>query len=137
MKKAIAAVRNALGIRRRRRLLPRGPKPAPGSKIINGNLRMNVVEEMSPQLWAWLQNLGWRKAIYKHDRRKYDEIPMDWVFELNRAPAEEWDKMLMSGTAAARGHGPRRSVKFRAKSWNAPDLDDLSDSDRVFERVRD
>jgi hypothetical protein len=137
MKKAIAAVRNALGIRRRRRLLSRGPKPAPGSKLINGNLRMGVLEEMSPQLWAWLLNLGWRKAIYKHDRRKYYEIPMEWVVELNRAQAEQWEQMLISGTAAARGHGPLPHVKLRAKGWHAPDLDDPSDPDRVFERVRD
>jgi hypothetical protein len=42
MTNAIAAVRSALGIRRHRRRLPRGPQPAPGcmifrSKDVGGN----------------------------------------------------------------------------------------------------
>ena len=132
MKNAIAAVRNALGIRRRRRLLPRGPKPAAGNKIINGNLRIGVLEEMSPELWTWLQNLGWRKSSYKSDRRKYYEIPVEWVAELNRAPAVQWDEVLISGTASARGRGPLPRVRFRA-----PDLLADADADSVLERVRD
>ena len=60
---------------------------------------------MSPELWAWLLNLGWRKAMYKYDRRRYAEIPVQWAVELNRAPAEQWDKMLScrnSGGARSR-----------------------------------
>ena len=131
MTNAIAAIRNALGIRRHRRRLPRGPQPAPGSKIINGNLRMEVLDGMSPPLWAWLLNLGWRKAMYKYDRRRYAEIPVQWVAELNRAPADQWDKMLASGTAAARGQGPLPPFRSQAVGWNAPDLDYLSDSQRM------
>jgi hypothetical protein len=129
---AIAAVRNAFGIRTRRRLLPRGPKPAPGCKIIKGDLRMEVVDGMSPELWTWLSNLGWRKAMYKYDRRRYDEIPVQWAVELNRAPAEQWDRMLTSGTAAARGQGPLPPFRSQAVGWNAPDLEYLSDSDRAI-----
>lgn len=131
MKNPIAALRNALGIRTRRRLLPRGPKPAPGAKIINGSLRMDVLEGMSPELWVWLSNLGWRKAMYKYDRRKYDEIPVQWAAELNLAPAEQWDRMLTAGTAAARGRGPLPPFRSQAVGWNAPDLNYLSDSDRM------
>ena len=131
MKNAIAAVRNALGIRTRRRVLPRGPQPAVESRIIKGDLRMDVREGMSPELWAWLSNLGWRKAMYKYDRRKYDEIPVAWVDELYRAPAAEWDKTITAGTAAARGRGPLPPARFHAAGWNAPDLDYLSDSDRM------
>ena len=76
MTNPIAAIRNALGIRRHRRRLPRGPQPAPGCMIVNGDVRMEVLEGMSPQLWAWLLNLGWRKAMYKYDRRRYAEIPV-------------------------------------------------------------
>ena len=131
MKNLIAAVRNALGIRKRRRLLPRGPQPAPGSKIINGTLRMDVLEGMSPELWVWLSNLGWRKSMYKYDRRKYDEIPVQWATELNLAPTEQWDKTLTAGAAAARGHGPLPPYRSQAVGWNAPDLNYLSDSDRM------
>jgi hypothetical protein len=136
MKNAIAAlrnkVRNAFGIRARRRRLPRGPLPAPGLKIVNGDLRMEVVEGMSPALWEWLLNLGWRKAMYKYDRRKYDEIPAAWVIELTRAPADQWDKMLASGTAAARGKGPLPPFRSQSVGWNAPDVEYLSDSDRAI-----
>ena len=128
---AIAALRNALGIRSHRRRLPRGPQPAPGSLIINGDLRMEVVEGMPPQLWAWLLNLGWRKSMYKYDRRRYAEIPVQWVAELNRAPAEEWDRTLASATASARGKGPLPPFRSQAVGWNAPDLDYLSDSQRM------
>jgi hypothetical protein len=128
---AFAAVRNALGIRTRRRRLPRGPQPAPGSMIISGDVRMEVVEGMSPQLWAWLLNLGWRKAMYKYDRRRYAEIPVEWAAELNRAPAEQWDRMLAAGTAAARGEGPLPPFRSQAAGWNAPDLNYLSDSQRM------
>jgi len=131
MNNAIAAIRNALGIRKHRRRLPRGPQPAPGSMIINGDLRMEVLEGMSPQLWAWLLNLGWRKAMYKYDRRRYAEIPSQWVAELNRAPSEQWDRMLASGTAAARGQGPLPPFRSQSVGWNAPDLDFLSDSQRM------
>jgi hypothetical protein len=131
MKNTIEAVRNLFGIRTRRRLLPRGPQPAPGSKIINGNLRMEVLEGLSPQLWTWLSNLGWRKAMYKYDRRKYDEIPVEWAGELYRAPADQWDKTLSAGAAAARGRGPLPAVRVQGVGWNAPGLDYLSDSDRV------
>jgi hypothetical protein len=131
MKKAIESVRNLLGIRKRRRLLPRGPQPAPGSKIINGNLRMEVLEGLSPQLWTWLSNLGWRKAMYKYDRRKYDEIPVEWAGELYCAPADQWDKTLSAGTAAARGRGPLPPFRVQRVGWNAPGLDYLSSSDRV------
>jgi len=46
------------------------PSQRPGGKIINGNLRMYVLEEMTPQLWTWLLNLGWRKSAFKYERRK-------------------------------------------------------------------
>ena len=128
---AIAALRNALGIRTHRRRLPRGPQPAPGSLVINGDLRMEVVEGMPPQFWAWLLNLGWRKSMYKYDRRRYAEIPVQWVAELNRAPAEEWDSTLASATASARGKGPLPPFRSQAVGWNAPDLDYLSDSQRM------
>lgn len=124
-------IRTALGIRKRRRLLPRGPQPVPGSKITNGNLRMDVVEGMSPELWAWLSNLGWRKAMYRYDRRKYQEIPVQWAAELNYAAPERWDATLTSATAAARGKGPLPPHRSQAVGWNAPDVEYLSDSDRA------
>jgi hypothetical protein len=99
--------------------------------IINGDLRMEVLDGMPPPLWVWLLNLGWRKAMYKYDRRRYAEIPMEWVVELNRAPAEQWDRMLSSGTAAARGKGPLPPFRSRAVGWNAPDREYLSDSNRA------
>jgi hypothetical protein len=131
MNSPIAAIRNALGIRRHRRRLPRGPLPAPGCKIINGDLRMEVLESMSPQLWAWLLNLGWRKAMYKYDRRRYADIPVQWAVELVHAPAEQWDRTLASGTAAARGQGPLPPFRSQAVGWNAPDLNYLSYSQRM------
>jgi hypothetical protein len=69
--------------------------------------------------------------MYKYDRRRYAEIPVQWVVELNRAPAEQWDKMLASGTAAARGQGPLPPFRSQGVGWNAPDLEFLSDSERM------
>ena len=92
-----------------------GRSRRPGSKIIHGNLRMDVLEGMSPELWVWLSNLGWRKAMYKYDRRKYDEIPCSGRRELNLAPADQWDKTLAAGTAAARGRGPLPTVRVRGE----------------------
>jgi hypothetical protein len=53
------------------------------------------------------------------------------VAELNLVPADQWDKMLTAGTAAARGQGPLPPFRSQSAGWNAPDLDYLSDSDRM------
>ena len=136
MKNMIEAVRNklrnAFGIRKHRRRLARGPLPAPGSKIINGDVRMEVADGLSSELWGWLLNLGWRKAMYKYDRRRYHEIPMPWVLELYHAPADQWEKTLAAGTACARGNGPLPTTRTKGVGWNSPDLEYLSDSDRAI-----
>jgi len=131
MTKLVSKVRNAFGIRKHRRLQPRGPQPAVGCHIIKGDLRMEVQEGMSSDLWGWLLNLGWRKAMYKYDRRRYDDIPAEWVRELYRAAATERDRTLSSGTAAARGRGPLPAYRSQDVGWNAPDFDYLSGSNRA------
>jgi hypothetical protein len=125
-------LRNALGIRKHRRRAARGPQPAPGSKIINGELRMEVADGLSTELWAWLMNLGWRKALYKYDRRRYHEIPMPWVQELYSAPADQWEKTLAAATACARGNGPLPAVRTKDVGWNSPEFEYLSKSDRAI-----
>jgi hypothetical protein len=125
-------VRNALGIRKRRRLPPRGQQPVPGSLVINGDLRMPVLTGMSPHLWRWLSNLGWREAVYKNDRRSYDDVPTAWVIALYEASAEERAERLASAAAAARGHHPCPTVLFQSTGWNAPELSYLSHARRAL-----
>jgi hypothetical protein len=125
-------LRNAFGIRKRRRLPPRGQKPTPGSLITNGDLRMPVLAGMSPQLWKWLSNLGWREAVYKNDRRNYDDVPTAWVIALYEASVDARAERLSSAAAAARGHHPCPTVLFASAAWNAPELSYLSHARRAL-----
>ncbi len=127
----VSSVRNALGIRTHRRLQPRGPQPAVGCLIVKGDLRMEVLEGMSSELWNWLLNLGWRKAMYKYDRRRYDEIPKEWVLELYRVAPAERDKAMSSATACAHGRGGLPAFRSDGLGWNAPDIEYLSGSERA------
>jgi hypothetical protein len=99
-------VRNLLGIRKRRALQPKGPKPSPDARICSGDLRLAVQAGMSDALWAWLSTLGWREITFHPDRRRYQDIPEAWVRLLYEAPPERREKVLLQATEAARKRTP-------------------------------
>ena len=82
----ITALRNTarslLGLKRPRALPRRGAKPAIGSCIVCGDLRMTVQAGLSDELWVWLLDQDWRELTYRPDRRHYRELPTAWVTRL-------------------------------------------------------
>lgn len=99
-------LRTLLGIRRRRALLPAGPKPRPGARIFCGEVRLTLKSEMPDSLWQWLSRLGWREITYRPDRRRYDDIPEGWTNLLYEARPEQRARVLLDAVVAARKHTP-------------------------------
>jgi hypothetical protein len=75
-------VRSLFGIKKPRALPRRGAKPAIGSCVVCGDLRMTVQAGLSDELWSWLLDRGWRELTYRPDRRRYRELPSVWVTRL-------------------------------------------------------
>ena len=99
-------VRTLLGIRRRRALLPAGPKPGPGARIFSGDVRLTLKSEMSDALWQWLSRLGWREITFRPDRRRYQDIPDAWTRLLLEAAPEQRAGVLLKAVVAARKRTP-------------------------------
>jgi hypothetical protein len=108
--------RTLLRIRRQRTVPAAGQKPAVGSRIVCGELRMTVQAGMSDTLWRWLTKRGWREAMYRPDRRRYRDLPHALVTQLIDATPDHFDSILSAASAQAahrpqtvRGGGARRS----------------------------
>jgi len=101
-----ASVRTLLGIRKRRGLLPTGPKPRPGARIFSGDVRLAVSAGMSDALWRWLASLGWREIRFRPDRRRYLDIPEAWTQRLCDAAPDQWGQVLLDATVATRARAP-------------------------------
>lgn len=101
-----ANIRTLLGIRKRRGLVPRGPKPRPGARVFAGDVRLVVPAGMSDALWHWLTSLGWREILLRPDRRRYLDISDAWAQRLCEATPEQWAQVLLDATVAARTRAP-------------------------------
>ena len=101
-----AKVRILLGIRKRRALVPAGPKPRPGARVHSGDVRLTVLAGMSDDLWQWLSSLGWREVTFRPDRRRYRDVPHAWAKLLFEARPEQRARVLLKITAVARARTP-------------------------------
>ena len=96
------SVRRALGVRRSRALLPVGPRPRQGAKIVREEMRMTVQAGLTESTWAWLVAQGWREEPYRGDRRAYREVPPSRVAELLDAQdGDELRELLNAAMAEA------------------------------------
>ncbi len=96
-----AFVRGVMRRQKDRSLPRRGGKPAIGSLVICGDLRMTVQAGLSDELWQWLLDQGWRELTYRPDRRHYREVPSSWVTRLIDAMPETRPMVLVAATAKA------------------------------------
>lgn len=81
--------RNLLSIRQKRRPAPVGSVPAVGVSIIRGDVKLNVTEPISRDLWSWMVLSGWRNVPVKNDRRQYTQLPDSLLKQLvDAAPTE-------------------------------------------------
>lgn len=94
--------RNLLGIRRERVTPRRTHKPAIGSRIFLGDIRMVVQAGMDRELWGWLQDQGWREVMVRPDRRTYREVPSSWMTLLIDSPPEHREAVLKAAIADSR-----------------------------------
>lgn len=101
-----ANFRTLLGMRKRRALMPTGPKPRHGARIHSGDVRLTVPAEMSDDLWQWLSSLGWREVTFRPDRRRYRDVPHAWAKHLFEARPEQRARVLLKITAVARARTP-------------------------------
>lgn len=83
--------RNLLNIRQQRRPAPVGSVPAVGTAIIRGDVKMNVTEPISRDLWSWMVLSGWRNVPVKNDRRQYTELPDGLLKQLIEADPTQRD----------------------------------------------
>ncbi len=87
-------VRGLLNIRKARATPRRSAKPAIGAYIIREDVRMTMQAGVSDQLWSWLQEQGWREAVYQPDRRRYRDVPSAWVTRLVDASPDVYARVL-------------------------------------------
>ena len=99
----------------KKRALPRrSVKPAIGSRVAQGDVRMVVQAGMSHELWYWLLGEGWRELTYRPDRRRYRDVPSAWVTWLIDASPETRAQVLESAIKkAAHRSGPSDLERFR------------------------
>lgn len=59
------------GVRVHRQLTAAGPMPGRGDYIAREDVRIPVTDDMTPELWRWLTQRGWRTINLATDRRRY------------------------------------------------------------------
>jgi hypothetical protein len=94
--------RNIFGIRRERSMPRRTLRPQLGARIVRDDVRMVVQAGLGQDLWAWLQEQGWREVRFRPDRRTYRDVPNSWVTALIDAAPEHRDAVLKAAMAEAR-----------------------------------
>ena len=123
---SVDALRTLLGIRRRRALLPPGPKPCAGTRIFAGDVRITVQDGLPDALGVWLSRLGWREITFHPDRRRYHDVPDVWTRRLYDARPEQRTQVLLDATAAARRRTPHpqafHDATLKRQSHRLPDF---------------
>ncbi len=100
-------VRTLLKIRCEREIPPPGEKPAFGTKLFCGDIRMTVRSGMTDALWRWLLDQGWREVAVRPDRRRYKDIPSAYVTRLIDSVANEERARVMAAAVANAQYRPR------------------------------
>ena len=75
-------IRNLLGIRKERQLLPAGPKPMVGSNIVRERMRIRLKYPISEEQWEWFVAKGWRTVDMRGNRRRYISVPDKGLIKL-------------------------------------------------------
>ncbi len=94
-------MRTWFNVRRDRTQPRRGSRPGIGARIAYGDVRMKVQAGMSNALWNWLQSQGWREVNFKPDRRKYCDVPREWVTKLIDCVPDDRAEILAQAVAEA------------------------------------
>jgi len=95
-------LRTLLKIRKPRSIPKRGPRPNIGARIFHDDVRMSVYAGLTPDLWRWLQQIGWREVTFRPDRRRYCDVPTDCVTKLYECIPEQREEVLKWCVARAR-----------------------------------
>lgn len=98
-------IRNLLGIRRERAVPRRTVRPALGARIARDDVRMVVQAGLTPELWSWLMEQGFREIRFRPDRRVYRDVPSSLVTALIDAAPDRRPKALDAALHAARRVG--------------------------------
>jgi hypothetical protein len=84
-------LRTLFNIRTKRKPLVPDSKPQVGSKIVRGNIKLNLKYPISDEQWEWLTLQGWRTTNMRTDRRRYLSVPDKMVITLLNASEQERD----------------------------------------------
>ena len=74
--------RTLLGIRKKRRPLPTGLTPKPGTTIVRENVKIRIDQPITQELWDWMLLSGWRVNPVLKDRRHYAALPQNALQQL-------------------------------------------------------
>ncbi len=101
--KLFDSVRTMIGMRRPRAMLPPGPKPRLGARIVNEDVRMIVQAGLTDATWTWLVQHGWREDSFRNNRRRYREVPPSLVAAIfDAADADDCAQLIRQAVAEAR-----------------------------------
>ncbi|MGE0798073.1 MAG: hypothetical protein AB7G13_27750 [Lautropia sp.] len=104
-------LRTLLNIRVERSRIALGPKPAAGSRIALGNIRMFVTAEPADDLWYFFSLQGWRELNYPRDRRRYVDLPRASFGLLSRCAKADREiryRQLVAGVSRVRSQAMAR-----------------------------
>ncbi|MDE2429920.1 MAG: hypothetical protein KGM99_14425 [Burkholderiales bacterium] len=85
------SIRTIFMVRQPRELPPPGPKPAFGSTIVLGRLKIQLLMAIDYEQWDWLTDKGWRTMEVRNNRRRYYKVPRKAVSRLLHATPDERD----------------------------------------------
>lgn len=87
-------LRNLFSIRAKRKLPPVGRAPKVGTYLMSGDLKMQVTQPVTRDLWDWLVLSGWRNVPVAKDRRKSRDLPEEALAQLLEARPAQRDALL-------------------------------------------
>jgi len=67
---------------------------------------MVVQAGLTPELWEWLQDRGFREITHRPDRRRYRDVPPALVATLCDAPRAQWTPLLKRAVEEAAKRPP-------------------------------
>ena len=84
-------------------MLPPGPKPHLGARIVKDDVRITVQAGLTDAAWHWLVLHGWREDRYLNNRRRYREVPPSLVARVfDAADPDERAQLVQQATAEAK-----------------------------------
>lgn len=87
-------LRNLFAIRAKRKLPPVGRTPKVGAYLMSGDLKLQITQPVTRELWEWLVLSGWRNVPVAKDRRRTRDLPEETLEQLLEAPPAQRDALL-------------------------------------------